>query len=81
VVNYITVCGQNVAYFSSVSNIVLSRKQNKYNKHITNNSSQYPLHIGCDEKYIAVCANTKFLGLQTDNHLSCKNHIDQFIPK
>jgi hypothetical protein len=26
-------------------------------------------------------ANTKLLGLQTDNHLNWKNHIEQKIPK
>jgi hypothetical protein len=25
--------------------------------------------------------NTKFLGLQIDNHLSWENHIDQLVPK
>ena len=25
--------------------------------------------------------NTKFLGLQIDNHINCKNDIEQMIPK
>jgi len=25
--------------------------------------------------------NTKFLGLQTDNHIKWKNHIEDMIPK
>lgn len=37
--------------------------------------------IGCKEKCIEERVNRKFLGLQTDNHLNWKNHIDQLIPK
>jgi hypothetical protein len=37
--------------------------------------------IGYNEKYIKESENTKFLGLQIDNHLNWKNHIDQIVPK
>jgi hypothetical protein len=40
-------------------------------KFITKNSPQYPLNIGYD-KYIEEGINTKFLGLQIDNHLNWK---------
>jgi hypothetical protein len=32
-------------------------------------------------KYIKESANMKFLGLQIDNHLNWKYHIDQMVPK
>jgi hypothetical protein len=48
---------------------------------ITNNSQQYALSIGYNEEYIEESVNTKFLGLQIDNHLKWKNHIGQMIPK
>jgi hypothetical protein len=50
-------------------------------KFITENSSQYPLNIGYNDKYIEESVNTKFLGLQIDNHLNWKNHIDQLVPE
>jgi hypothetical protein len=50
-------------------------------KFITNNSIQYALNIGYDETYIDESVSTKFLGLQTDNHLNWKNHIAQMTPK
>jgi hypothetical protein len=49
-------------------------------KFVKNNSAQYPLCTGYDEKYIEESVNTKFLGLQTDNHFNWKNHTDQMIP-
>jgi hypothetical protein len=49
-------------------------------KFITNNSSHSSLHIGYKEKYIEQTVNTKFLGLQTVNHINWKNHIEQMIP-
>jgi hypothetical protein len=39
------------------------------------------LYIGCDEKYIEESINTKSHGLQIDNHLNWKNHVDLMIPK
>jgi len=46
-------------------------------KFITNNSSDTPLCTGYKEKHTEEMVDTKFLGLQIDNHLSWKNHIQQ----
>jgi hypothetical protein len=45
------------------------------------NSPQYISNICCNGKYIEESVNTKYLGLQIDNHLSWSNHIDKLIPK
>jgi hypothetical protein len=50
-------------------------------KFTTFNVPQCPLSIGYNDKYREDTAQTKFLGLQIDNHLNWKNHIDQLIPK
>jgi hypothetical protein len=50
-------------------------------KFITNNSPHSTLRFGYKEKCTKETANTKFLGLQIDNHLNRKNHIEQTIPK
>jgi hypothetical protein len=50
-------------------------------KFVTNKAPQYNLKIGYDEKYVEESINTKFLGLEIDNHLHWKNHIDLMIPK
>jgi hypothetical protein len=39
------------------------------------------LNVGYKEKYIEDIANIQFLGLQIDNHLNWKYHIDQMISK
>jgi hypothetical protein len=39
------------------------------------------LSIGYNGKHIEESANTKSLGLQNDNHLNWKNHIDHIVPK
>jgi hypothetical protein len=50
-------------------------------KCITKNSSHSTLRIGYREKHIGEAVNTTFLGLQIDNHLNWKDHIEQIIPK
>jgi hypothetical protein len=46
-----------------------------------NNSSHSTLYTGYKEKYIEESVNTTFLGLQIDNHINWKNHIEEMIPK
>jgi len=37
------------------------------------------MKISCDNKLIKETKNTTFLGLDIDNSLSWKNHIDQIV--
>jgi hypothetical protein len=67
-------------WFTS-NKLVLKLDKTNIMKFITNKSPQYDLNIGYDEKYIEESINTKFLGLQFNNHLNWKNHIDLMIPK
>jgi hypothetical protein len=46
-----------------------------------NNSPQHTVSIGYKEKYVEGSVNTKFHGLQIDNHLNWKNHINQLVRK
>jgi hypothetical protein len=39
------------------------------------------IKLSCDNKLIKQNKNTKFLGLNIDNSLSLKNHIDQMMIK
>ena len=50
-------------------------------KLITNNSSHSTLYIGYREKYVQEGVNTKFLGLQIDNHINWKAQIEKIIHK
>jgi hypothetical protein len=86
---------KNVDDFSTISNTVLSHPSKWFTsnelvlnvdktniiKFITNESPQYELRIGYDEKYIEKSISTKFLAPQIGNHLDWKNHIDLMIPK
>jgi len=62
-------------------NLVLNLDKMNVMKFTTKNSSHSTLHFGYKEKYIEETVNTKFLGLQIDNHINWKNHIEQMIPK
>jgi hypothetical protein len=46
-----------------------------------NNSPHSALSVGYEEKCIEEMENTKFLGLQIDNHLTWMNCIEQVIHK
>jgi hypothetical protein len=48
---------------------------------VTNYSPERALSIGYFGKYFEELANTKLIGLQIDNQLNRKNHINQIIPK
>jgi hypothetical protein len=50
-------------------------------KFTTNSSPQYASSIGYNGKYFQESVNTKFFGLQIDNHLIWTNHTDKLIPK
>jgi hypothetical protein len=50
-------------------------------KCITHNSPQFALSISFNGNYIEESVNTKFLGLQIDNHLNWTNCIDKLISK
>ena len=65
----------------AVNNLVLNLDKMNIMKLITNNSLHSSLDIGYKEKYIEQRVNTKFTGLQTNNHINWKNHIQQMIPK
>jgi hypothetical protein len=49
--------------------LVLNLDKTNIMKFLTNNSPQCALHIDYRGKYIEETINTKFLGLQVDNHL------------
>ena len=61
------------------NNLVLNLDKMNITKFITKNSSHSTLHIGFKEKYIEETVNTKFLGLQIDNHINWMNHIEEMI--
>jgi hypothetical protein len=48
---------------------------------IPKNSPQYPLNTGYNDKNTEEAINTKFHGLQIDNHLNWINRTDQLVPK
>jgi len=65
----------------AANNLVLNIDKTNIIKFITKNSSHSTLHISYKEKYTEKMMNTKFFGLQTDNHINWKNHIEEMIPK
>jgi hypothetical protein len=60
----------------AANKLVLNLDKTSIMNFITNNSAHSTLHIGYKEKYIEETVNRKFLGLQIDNHLDWKNHIE-----
>jgi hypothetical protein len=64
----------------TANKLVLNLDKTNIMKFITKNSPHFALCIAYRGKYIEETINTKFLGLQIDNHLTWKNHIDQMVP-
>jgi hypothetical protein len=93
--NIVIISSRKFEDFCSVSNLVLSDVNKWFTanklvlnldktsimKFITNTLSHSLLHTGYKEKCIEETVNTKCLGLQIDNHLNWKNHIEQMIAK
>ena len=65
----------------AATNLVINLDKMNIMKFITKNSAHSTLYIGYKEEYIEERGNTKFLGLQTGNHINCKNHTEEMIPK
>jgi hypothetical protein len=65
----------------AVNKLALNLDKTNIIKFTTTYVPRCPLSTGYNNKYIEESAQTKFLGLQIDNHLNWKNHINQFIPK
>jgi hypothetical protein len=65
----------------AASKLVLNLDKTNIMKVITMNSSHSTLHIGYKEDNTERMVNTKPLGLQIDNHIIWKNHIEQMVPK
>jgi hypothetical protein len=61
--------------------LVLNLDKTNITKFVTINLPCSALHTGYKENYREETANITFLGLQTDNHLNCKNHIELMIPE
>ena len=64
----------------AANNLVLNLYKMNIMKFITRKASNSTLYIGYKEMYIEEKVNTKFLGLQIDNHIKWKNHTEEVIP-
>jgi hypothetical protein len=88
----VIISNKSIGDFWTLANSVLSHmsewftvnklvEKTKIMKFATNNAPQCALSIRYNGKYIEESANTKFHGLQSDNHQNWKNNIDQMILK
>ena len=65
----------------AANKLVLNLDKTNIMQFITKDTTHSTLCIGYTEKYIEETVNTKFLGLQTDNHLNWKKHNEKMSPK
>jgi len=65
----------------SANKLVLNLGKTNIMKFVPNNLPYCALTIGHKDKYIEEAVHLKFLGIQIDDHLNWKNHIDQIVPK
>jgi hypothetical protein len=59
--------------------LVLNVEKTNTVKFTTTNLPHYPLAVRYADKHIKETTTTKFLGIQIDNHLNWKSHIDHII--
>jgi len=71
----------HVSKWFAANKLVPSLHNTNIIKFVMNNLPQCALGTDYKEKCIEERVNGKFLGLQIDNHLNWKNHIDQMISK
>jgi len=64
----------------AANNLVLNLVKMNIMKFIAKNSSHSTLLFDYKEKYLEQTENTKFLGLQIDNHINWKNRIEKNVP-
>ena len=64
----------------SANKLVLNLEKTNVMKYVTINQPYYELTVSYKGKCIGA-VNLKCLGIQIDNHLAWRNHIDQIIPK
>jgi len=72
------VLSHTIKQFAAI-NLVLNLDKTNVTKFVAKNLSHPSLHIGYKEKYLEETMKTKYLGLQNDNHLTRKNHVQQMI--
>jgi hypothetical protein len=72
---------RHIIEWFAANNLVLNLYKMTIIKFITKNSSHSTLHTSYTDRCIEEMVNTDFLGLQIDNHLNWKNHIEQMVPK
>jgi len=91
----VIISNRNFIEFSTTANLVLARmiewfsanklvlnlEKTNIIKYVTNNLPYCALTIGHKDKYMEEVVNLKLIGIQIDNHLNWKNHIDQIVPK
>jgi hypothetical protein len=65
----------------AANKLVLNLDKTNIMQFITKDTTHSTLCIGYTEKYTEETVNTKFLSLQTDNHLNWKNLIEKTSPK
>jgi hypothetical protein len=61
--------------------LTLNFDKTNFMKFCTTNKNCVNLSIGCIDKTVEEVKTTKFLGLQIDNNLNWKTHIQYIIPK
>ena len=74
------VLARMIEWFSA-NKLVLNFEKTNIMKFITINQPNCALTVSYKDKCVEEVVNLKFLGIQIDNRLNWRNHIDQIIPR